>query len=88
MAAQKGNTHGRGRPKGVPNKMTTSVKEAIESAFSQLGGVSNMVKWAMDNETEFYKLYAKLIPVTVKADVNITHDLGDRLERARERLGK
>lgn len=57
---------GAGRPKGVPNKVSTSMKQAIAEAFEQLGGTERMVQWAMEDPkhlTEFYKLAARLIPV-------------------------
>lgn len=51
-----------GRKKGTPNKLTKSVKEAIAIAFTELGDVTALVAWARDNETEFYKIWAKLLP--------------------------
>ena len=33
-----------GRVKGQPNKLTASIKEAIEGAFNKLGGVDYLVK--------------------------------------------
>jgi hypothetical protein len=59
-------TPGPGRPKGVPNKLTTSAKEAFALAFEGLGGYEGMIKWAKsdpDNLKTFYSLYSKLIPV-------------------------
>lgn len=55
-----------GRPKGGLNKTTKSVKEAITEAFEKRGGVTKLIAWADDNETEFYKLWGRLIPVDVK----------------------
>lgn len=60
---------GKGRKKGVPNKATASVKQAIIDAFEKRGGVTSLVKWAKDNETEFYKLWGRLAPTEVSADV-------------------
>ena len=34
---------GMGRPKGVPNKVNASMKQAIAEAFEQLGGTQRMV---------------------------------------------
>jgi aspartate carbamoyltransferase catalytic subunit len=59
-----------GRPKGVPNKLTRSVKEAFQRAFEELQEVEGvrLTDWAKDNTTEFYKIAAKLIP----SEVNMT----------------
>jgi hypothetical protein len=62
-----------GRKKGVPNKLTQSAKEAFQLAFDDMGGWKAMTEWAKsdpDNMKTFYTLYARLIPVDVKATVN------------------
>lgn len=61
-------TPGPGRPKGVPNRSTASVKAALEEAFEKMGGVASLVKWAKTEPTEFYKLYARMLP----SDVNVS----------------
>lgn len=58
-------TPGPGRPKGVPNKTTRAAKEAFALAFEGIGGVSALKAWAEENPGEFFKLYAKLIPLDV-----------------------
>jgi hypothetical protein len=59
---------GKGRPKGSPNKTTVKVKEVFEMAFEELGGVDALVTWARSEPTEFYKQYAKLLPVQITGD--------------------
>lgn len=57
-----------GRPKGSPNKFTAHAKEAFQLAFEELGGVRGLVAWAKSDEarlTDFYKLFARLIPLEV-----------------------
>jgi len=56
---------GKGRVKGVPNKTTVAVKAALIEAFENLGGVPSLVTWGEENRTEFYKLWAKLLPTEV-----------------------
>lgn len=51
-----------GRPAGVPNKLSGTAKENIAAVFDLLGGSPAMQKWAAENPTEFYKLYARLLP--------------------------
>lgn len=56
---------GKGRPKGVKNKVTAAAREAFTLAFEGLGGVKALTAWARGNKTEFFKLYARLIPTEV-----------------------
>jgi len=59
---------GKGRPRGAKNKSTVKVKEAFEAAFESLGGVDALVVWGTKERSEFYKLYAKLLPVQITGD--------------------
>lgn len=38
------------------------VVEAFRDAFELIGGVTRLAVWANQNPTEFYRLYAKLLP--------------------------
>lgn len=62
-----------GRPKGVPNKFTASIRDAFREAFDRMGGVEALIEWGKGNPDDFYKLISRLIPVQaeVKADGNI-----------------
>lgn len=62
---------GAGRPKGAQNLVTVTCKENIMTVFSRIGGLANMARWAKENQTEFYKLYAKLLPKQIDAEVQI-----------------
>ena len=63
---ESGNPHG--RRSGVPNKFTTSSKEAFQYAFDSIGGKVELAKWAKNNQTEFYKLFSKLIPTDITSN--------------------
>jgi hypothetical protein len=52
-----------GRKAGSANKSTKSAREAFALAFDGLGGYKGLQAWAANNETAFYQLYARLIPV-------------------------
>jgi hypothetical protein len=59
----------RGSRKGVPNRLTSSVREAVKIAFDRLGGADGLVKWANRsdrNMTAFYTLCSKLIPTQIE----------------------
>ena len=66
MPAHKGHAKAGGRKKGVPNKSTAAVKAALHEAFAEMGGVASLVAWGKKNRTEFYKLWAKMIPTEIK----------------------
>ena len=51
-----------GRIAGTPNKITASVKSILIETFENVGGVETLSEWARDNRTEFYRLWAKLLP--------------------------
>ena len=57
-----------GRQKGTRNKVTQGAVNNIMQVFEMLGGASGFADWARENRTEFYKHYAKLIPVTLAGD--------------------
>lgn len=61
-----------GRVKGTPNKTTSNVREAIEAVYNKLGGDNAFANWAFDNQTEYYKIYSKLLP----RDINATLEGG------------
>lgn len=58
-----------GRIKGTPNSVTSNAKGAIERCFEEMGGIMNLVKWAKDNQTDFYKIvWPKILPLTLAGD--------------------
>lgn len=63
---------GIGRKKGVQNKMTVAVKDAIALAAEKLGGVDRLVTWAQEdpaNERVFWgSIYPKLLPLQVSGE--------------------
>ncbi len=74
---EKGNVYSTGRKKGSKNRYSNDVRAAFHNAFDQMGGDQinpmtgkpytgheAMLAWALENMTEFYRLYAKLIPRT------------------------
>ena len=51
------NKHRRGQARtGV------TAKEQLAEAFQRMGGVAGLVKWGKKNPTEFFRLWARLIP--------------------------
>ncbi len=60
-----------GRKKGVPNKLTQSVKETVLAAFQDLQDdkTHNLVAFAKKHPRDFYQIAAKLIPTEVKGNV-------------------
>lgn len=57
-----------GRQKGVPNKLSGAAKENMAEAYRLIGGTKAFAEWAASNLTDFYKLYARLLPVEGAGD--------------------
>jgi hypothetical protein len=60
----------------MPNKIGAAVKSNVIGVFDKIGGRDAMAEWARENKTEFYKLYAKLIP-TETINEHIIRDASD-----------
>lgn len=58
-----------GRPRGRSNKQSTTVKDALIEAFDQMGGVPALVKWGKTDPKEFYKIWVKILPFVVAANI-------------------
>ena len=57
-----------GRAKGTQNKLTLEVKNGLHEVFHGLGGVKAFLDWAKlsnDNQTEFYRMYVKMLPTKI-----------------------
>lgn len=50
----------------------TAARDSLSSAFDLMGGVPALVAWGRDNMTEFYRLWARLIP---KESIGVTAQL-------------
>jgi hypothetical protein len=79
-----------GRVAGTPNALSSQVKLNFLRAFEGLGGATKLQEWAQENLTEFYKLYARLLPtessVTQETTIRVADSaaLRERLNRALE----
>lgn len=54
----------RGRKPGSKNKFTT-LKAAFIAAFEEIGGSAALARWARENQGDFYRLIARLLPKEV-----------------------
>jgi hypothetical protein len=68
-----------GRAKGTPNKVNQSIREAIQMAFEQVGGVEYLVRLAQEDPKTFVPLLIRTMPpepkVPQQAGLNIHIDL-------------
>jgi hypothetical protein len=80
-----------GRPKGVPNKLTTEVKTLIQKAAHKAGGkggaLAYLTKQAKENPKAFLALYGKTLPREMSLELQIAgRDLLDTLNARRQQL--
>ena len=52
-----------------------SVVTAFQSAFELIGGVPRLALWAHDHETDFYKLYSRLLPSQASSALGESNEL-------------
>jgi len=63
--ANGGKREGAGRKKGVPNKLSSTVKEMVLGALSEAGGQSYLVEQSKSNPTAFMTLVGKVLPTEI-----------------------
>ena len=83
----KGPKHGGGSRKGIPNRSTAAVKEALQLAFEGAGGVDKLVEFAEANRGDFYRLWVKMLPQEVKASVAFSPELVAQIQEGRKVVG-
>lgn len=66
---------GKGRPPGVPNKVSADVKSMIETALHQAGGIEYLVEQSEKNPTAFMSLVGRLLPKDINANVKGEFDI-------------
>lgn len=81
---------GPGRPKGMPNKTTALLKDAILQAAQEAGGEGGMVAYLVDqakkNPGPFMGLLGKVLPMTVAGDKENPLELITRIELVAPRV--
>jgi hypothetical protein len=76
-----------GRQKGVQNKLTRDIKEAILRAFEDVGGSSYLATQATENPQAFMALLAKVLPTQIVGDKSnpLIHEVTFRVVRSDHR---
>jgi len=57
-----GGKAGPGRPKGIPNGITSELKDMIRQALDKAGGVDYLARQADENPAAFMSLVGKTLP--------------------------
>lgn len=58
-----------GRKAGTPNRITKTVKAAIEAAFDKVGGADYLARQAVENPTAFMTLLGKVLPTQIEGSL-------------------
>ena len=74
-----------GRSKGVKNKRTVAVAAALQEAFDGIGGVEALIKYGKSDTEGFYKLWVKMLPQQIKADISLNAPLIEIIQEGRRR---
>lgn len=61
---------GKGRPKGATNKLTRTIKEAIEVSFDKIGGPEYLAEMAYQQPAAYMTLLGKVLPAQVQAEIS------------------
>ena len=66
---------GKGRPKGVPNKLGKEIKDMVLAALEKAGGTDYLLEQAYANPVAFMGLVGKVLPIQVNAahSGNVAH---------------
>ena len=67
---------GKGRVKGVPNKVTRELKEMISEALEGAGGVDYLIAKADTHPAAFLALVGRILPLQVTGKVEHEHTGG------------
>lgn len=67
-----------GSRKGIPNKTTVAMKDALQQAFDQLGGVPALVRFGQSQPADFYKLWIKMLPQDVTLTGKVVTSVSDK----------
>lgn len=81
---------GKGRPKGATNKLTRTIKAAIEEAFDKVGGAEYLAKMAYAEPVAFMTLLGKILPTqlehTGKDGASLAEEAAAAADRIAERM--
>lgn len=61
---------GKGRVKGVPNKITATMKEMLAEALEKVGGPEYLARMAEEQPAAFLSLLGRLVPSEVRAELS------------------
>lgn len=64
VTGKRGNA-GKGRQKGVPNKVNALLKDQILAALDKAGGIEYLTMQALENPASFLGLVGKVLPMQI-----------------------
>ena len=57
-----------GRKKGVPNKISRDIREAVLQSFETVGGAAYLAEQARANPTAYLTLVGKVLPLQISGE--------------------
>lgn len=60
-----------GRKKGSKNKMSADVRQSVLDTYAAIGGDKFFAEWAKQKPSDFFQIYAKLLPKDVNVDATV-----------------
>lgn len=76
MGFEKGNTHGRGRPKGSRNKLGEAFVSDLQADWEEFGA-ETLVKVREERPADYCKIIASLLPKDFNLNINPYDELSD-----------
>lgn len=77
-----------GRKPGQKNRVNLAFRDMVVNVIEKGGGEAWLLQWAKKNQTEFFKIAARLIPTELVGKFKTEHTVPEETRAALEALNK